>query len=104
MPASIVSGKDIAASVREELKEQVSAMADEGLVPGLATVIVGADPASQLYVGMKNKAAKETGIYSRQVTLAEDTTEDELLGVIEGLNADPWKLLIAHTFYTTAKC
>ena len=89
MPADIISGKEIAAQVREELKERVQELSEEGLIPGLATVIVGADPASQLYVGMKNKAAKEAGIYSRQVTLPEETTEDELLGVIEGLNADP---------------
>ncbi|MGI9627195.1 MAG: bifunctional methylenetetrahydrofolate dehydrogenase/methenyltetrahydrofolate cyclohydrolase FolD [Longimicrobiales bacterium] len=89
MAASIVSGKEIGTTIREELKEQAAALAADGLTPGLAVVIVGEDPASQLYVGMKNKAAKEAGIYSRQVTLPEDTSEDELLGVIAGLNADP---------------
>ena len=89
MAAQIISGKEIAAQVRAETKDRVAELAEEGLVPGLATVIVGEDPASQLYVGMKNKAAKEAGIYSRQVTLEADTSEEELLGVIEGLNADP---------------
>ena len=54
-----------------------------------ATVLVGENPASQMYVGMKNKAAADLGINSRQITLAVDTSEDELLGVVAGLNADP---------------
>ncbi|NNM34957.1 MAG: bifunctional 5,10-methylene-tetrahydrofolate dehydrogenase/5,10-methylene-tetrahydrofolate cyclohydrolase [Gemmatimonadetes bacterium] len=89
MAAQIISGRDIAAQVRGETKDRVQELAAEGLVPGLATVIVGEDPASQLYVGMKSKAAKEAGIYSRQVTLDASTSEAELLGMIEGLNADP---------------
>lgn len=89
MPADIISGKDIAAQVRAELKERVAELADEDLVPGLATVLVGEDPASELYVNMKTRAAKEVGIHSRQITLSDETTEDELLGVIQGLNADP---------------
>lgn len=60
-----------------------------GVVPGLATVLLGDDPASQMYVGMKNKAAAAMGIHSRQITLPADTAQDELLGVVEGLNADP---------------
>ncbi len=89
MSATIISGKAIAADIRAELKEQVAELAEHGLVPGLATVLVGEDPASQAYVGMKNKAAKEAGIYSRQITLSADTSEDELLGIVAGLNADP---------------
>ncbi|NNF29119.1 MAG: bifunctional 5,10-methylene-tetrahydrofolate dehydrogenase/5,10-methylene-tetrahydrofolate cyclohydrolase [Gemmatimonadetes bacterium] len=89
MAAQIISGRDIAAQVRGETKDRVEELVAEGLVPGLATVIVGEDPASQLYVGMKSKAAKEAGIYSRQVTLDASTSEAELLGMIEGLNADP---------------
>lgn len=90
MPAQLISGRDIAADIRAEVKARVSELAaGDGPVPGLATVLVGEDPASQLYVGMKNKAAKEAGIHSRQITLAADTSEDELLGLIAGLNADP---------------
>ncbi len=90
MPAQLISGKEIAAEIRAELKDRVATLSSErGLVPGLATVLVGEDPASQLYVGMKNKAAKEAGIHSRQITLDADTSEDELLGLIAGLNADP---------------
>lgn len=90
MPAQLISGRDIAADIRAEVKARVSELAaGDGPVPGLATVLVGEDPASQLYVGMKNKAAKEAGIHSRQITLAADTSEDELLGLVAGLNADP---------------
>ncbi|MDH3225248.1 MAG: bifunctional methylenetetrahydrofolate dehydrogenase/methenyltetrahydrofolate cyclohydrolase FolD [Gemmatimonadota bacterium] len=89
MSAIVISGREIAKAVREELKERVSELKEEGLVPGLATVLVGDDPASHQYVGMKNKAAVEAGIYSRQITLPSATPEDELLGLIAGLNADP---------------
>jgi len=86
----IISGKEISEEIRAELKEQVAALkADTGMVPGLAVVLVGADPASEMYVGMKNKAAKELGIHSQQISLPAETPEDELLGVIDGLNADP---------------
>ncbi len=90
MSATIISGKEIASTIRGEIKERVEALQEEhGVVPGLATVLVGDDPASHVYVGMKNKAAKEMGIHSRQITLEADTPEEELLGIVEGLNADP---------------
>ena len=89
MSAKIISGKDIARAIRDELNEQVADLARDGLVPGLATVLAGDDPASRLYVGMKNRAAAEAGIHSRQITLSASTTEDELLGLIADLNADP---------------
>ena len=89
MAAEIISGKDIARTIRYELNEQVAKLARDGLVPGLATVLAGDDPASRLYVGMKNRAAAEAGIHSRQVTLSGSTTEGELLGLIAELNADP---------------
>jgi len=90
MSARIISGKDIAQTIRGETAARVAALKEKhDFVPGLATVLVGDDPASHSYVGMKNKAAKEMGIYSRQITLDADTSEDELLGLVEGLNADP---------------
>ena len=90
MGAQIISGSDIADEIRAELKERVAHLKEEsGVTPGLATVLVGENPASQMYVGMKNKAAADMGINSRQITLAVDTSEDELLGVVAGLNADP---------------
>ena len=89
MSAKIISGKEIARQIREELHEQVARLAEEGLVPGLATVLVGEDPASRLYVGMKNKAAAAAGIHSRQLTLSDETSEAELLALVDELNADP---------------
>ena len=90
MSAQIISGRDIADEIRAELKDRVAHLKEEsGVMPGLATVLVGENPASKMYVGMKNKAAAEMGIHSRQITLVVDTSEDELLGVVAGLNADP---------------
>jgi len=89
MSAELISGKDMAASIREEVKERLVGLKEFGLTPGLAVVLLGEDPASQVYVRSKNKAATEAGIYSRQITLPEDTPEEELLGVVAGLNADP---------------
>lgn len=88
MAAQLIDGRAIATEIRAELRERVAGLTEQGIVPGLATVLVGEDPASQLYVGMKNRAAAEAGIHSRQITLPADTPEDELLGVVEGLNAD----------------
>ena len=89
MSAEVISGKDMATSIRQEIKERIASLKESGLTPGLAVVLVGEDPASQAYVGMKNKDATEVGIHSRQITLPEETSEEELLGVVAGLNADP---------------
>ncbi|HIF20658.1 MAG TPA: bifunctional 5,10-methylene-tetrahydrofolate dehydrogenase/5,10-methylene-tetrahydrofolate cyclohydrolase [Gemmatimonadetes bacterium] len=90
MSPQIISGKDIANEIREEIATEVARLKEElDVTPGLATVLVGEDSASQMYVGMKNKAAAAMGINSRQITLTADTSEDELLGVVAGLNADP---------------
>lgn len=89
MAAELISGTEIAGTIREELKARAAALTEAGTTPGLATVLVGENPASKLYVGMKNKAAAEVGIHSRQVTLDETTSEPELLGLIDELNGDP---------------
>jgi methylenetetrahydrofolate dehydrogenase (NADP+)/methenyltetrahydrofolate cyclohydrolase len=89
MSGKILSGNQVASEILAELKERVAALAREGVVPGLATVLVGDDPASHVYVGMKNKDARELGLHSRQITLPAETSEDELLGLVQGLNADP---------------
>ena len=90
MGSKIISATDIADEIRAEIKESVKRLKEgSDVTPGLATVLVGENPASQMYVGMKNKAAADLGINSRQITLAVDTSEDELLGVVAGLNADP---------------
>ena len=89
MPATIISGTEIARTIRDELNTQVAFLAAEGLVPGLATVLVGEDPASRLYVGMKQRAAAEAGVHSRQEILSATAPEAELLSLIDRLNADP---------------
>ena len=89
MSAQIISGRAIADEIRTELRPRVVALRSLGITPGLATVLVGDNSASQMYVGMKNKAAQELGLYSRQITLPADTPEAELLGMVAGLNADP---------------
>jgi len=90
MAAQIISGTDVARAIREEVAEKTrSASQARGRVPGLATVLVGEDPASQAYVRMKNRDAEEVGFRSRQIDLVASTSEDELLGWVEGLNSDP---------------
>ena len=88
MSAKIISGTEIARAVRDELDEQVAILARSAMLPGLATVLVGDDPASRLYVGMKNRAAAEAGIHSRQLTLPATADQDDLLETIAALNAD----------------
>jgi methylenetetrahydrofolate dehydrogenase (NADP+) / methenyltetrahydrofolate cyclohydrolase len=90
MAAEIISGTEVAGRIRSEVGSGVRELREAGgPVPGLATVLVGEDPASQTYVRMKNKAAEEVGIHSRQIDLPVTISEDELLGYVEGLNADP---------------
>lgn len=85
--AVIIDGKATAAAVRCEIKSQVEKFAEEnGFAPGLAVVIVGEDPASQVYVRNKHKACEEVGIYSEIHALSKDATEEELLGLIDRLN------------------
>jgi methylenetetrahydrofolate dehydrogenase (NADP+)/methenyltetrahydrofolate cyclohydrolase len=88
--ANIIDGRALAKEMREEIREGAEALHEEtGVKPGLATVLVGDDPASHQYVRMKGKAADKAGFNSRQITLPGDTPHDELLGVVQGLNADP---------------
>lgn len=89
MSAKIIDGKVISSRIREELTKEVSELKEKNIVPGLATVLVGEDPASQVYVGMKQKACKAIGLYSEQHTLPADTSEKELLDLVEKLNNDP---------------
>lgn len=89
MPARIISGKEIAAEIRADLKPEVDALKEQGVTPGLAVVLVGEDSASQVYVRMKGKACEEMGMHSETVTLPASTSEDELLATVDRLNADP---------------
>lgn len=85
--AQIIDGKKISAEVREELKAEVAKLKEKGLTPGLAVVLVGENPASQIYVRNKTKACEEVGIKSFQHTLPGDIKEEELLSLIRELNA-----------------
>jgi len=90
MGAEIIDGKAIAESLREEVKQQVSERASQGLsVPGLATVIVGDNPASRVYVRMKHKACQEAGILSVGHELPADASQDEVESLVKKLNEDP---------------
>mgnify|MGYP001458410355 FL=1 len=90
MSASILDGKSIAESVRLEVKEQVEKRVAEGkMVPGLATVLVGENPASQVYVRSKHKACQEAGINSFGHVLPETATQQEVEDLVKELNEDP---------------
>ena len=88
--AALIDGKAIAAAIREEIKAEVDALkkAHDGRAPGLAVVIVGARKDSQTYVRMKRKACEEVGIVSFHKELPETATEEEVLDVVRGFNAD----------------
>lgn len=89
MTAKIISGVEIAKDIREELKVEVAELKEKhNIVPGLVTILVGEDPASQSYVAAKNKTAKALGINSEQVTLDADTSEEELLSIVDRCNKD----------------
>ena len=89
MTARRLDGRATAAAIKEELAARVAVLLADGIVPGLATVLVGSDPASQNYVRMKHRDCEEIGIRSIRVELPADATADQLRGAIEGLNADP---------------
>jgi len=90
MTAKIINGSEIARQIREELKQEIAELkAKHNLVPGLATVLVGEDPASQVYVGQKEKTCLALGIYSERHDLATQTTQSELLVLVDKLNKDP---------------
>lgn len=83
---NIINGKEISASIRAEIKAETEKMT---VKPGLAVILVGNDPASQVYVRNKNKACEEVGFYSEMYTLPEETQMDDLLGLIDQLNHSP---------------
>ena len=88
--AEIINGKEIAAEIREQIRREVAELKEStGRVPGLAVVLVGENPASEVYVRMKEKACRATGITSFQHRLPAKTGQDELLNLIERLNRDP---------------
>jgi methylenetetrahydrofolate dehydrogenase (NADP+) / methenyltetrahydrofolate cyclohydrolase len=89
MTAKLIKGKEIAAQIREEIRQNTEKLkAERGITPGLATILIGEDPASQSYVRAKQKTAHELGFFSVQETLSVDIDEDELLKLVEKYNQD----------------
>ncbi|CAM3899614.1 bifunctional methylenetetrahydrofolate dehydrogenase/methenyltetrahydrofolate cyclohydrolase FolD [Shewanella aquimarina] len=90
MTAQIIDGKAIAQSIRKQLSAKVTARKEAGKrVPGLAVILVGADPASQVYVGSKRRACEEVGFLSQSFDLPTETSEADLLALIDRCNEDP---------------
>jgi len=87
--ANIIDGKAIAAKMRSRIAEGVQELKTKGITPGLAVVLVGDDPASRVYVSMKEKACHEAGIFSAEYKLPAETSEADLLALVGQLNQDP---------------
>ena len=86
---TLIDGKTVSRKVLEECRADIAAMKAQGVVPGLAVVIVGDDPASQAYVGSKVRTCGDLGLFSRHIALPAATSQAELLAVVADLNADP---------------
>lgn len=86
--AQLISGKEVSAKVKAEVRGETEKLAAKGIKPGLAVVIVGNDPASRVYVNSKKKACEEVGFNSFEYALPEETTQEELLELVEKLNND----------------
>lgn len=90
MSAQLIDGKKIAGEIRQEIRQQTDARARQGIPrPGLAVILIGSDPASEIYVRNKRRGCEDAGIESRDHDLPENTSETEVLGLIDELNADP---------------
>jgi len=86
---NLIDGRRIAGDMHAETAQRVTCLKEQGVVPGLVFIRVGEDPASRVYVGMKEKKSQELGIDSRTLVLDESTTQEALLGLIADCNADP---------------
>ena len=86
--AQIIDGKRISFEIKEELRRQTDKLKERGIVPGLAVILVGEDPASQTYVRNKTLCCEQLGYYSRQYVLPESVSQDDLIGLIDELNSD----------------
>ncbi len=86
MAARLIDGKAISAQIRQELAQQVSQLKERGITPGLAVVLVGEDPASQVYVRNKARGCEQLGMYSEVIRMPEDTPEQKVLDVVVKLN------------------
>ena len=88
MPANLIDGNAIGATMRSELGSEITKLKKTGVTPGLAVVLVGDNPASQVYVRMKGKACDEAGLYHETIKLPKDTSEADLMALLERLNAN----------------
>ncbi|MDY3032235.1 MAG: bifunctional methylenetetrahydrofolate dehydrogenase/methenyltetrahydrofolate cyclohydrolase FolD [Clostridia bacterium] len=82
----LLKGKEVSARIKQELKKETDALKEKGITPGLAVIIVGDDPASRVYVNNKKKVCAECGFYSEEYALPKETTQEELLALIDKLN------------------
>jgi len=89
LPANLIDGNAIGTTMRAELAGDITKLKKAGVTPGLAVVLVGDNPASQVYVRMKGKACEEAGLYHETISLPKDTSEADLMGLLERLNANP---------------
>ena len=89
MAAQVISGKEVAQSIREELKVEVAQLKEKGVVPGLFVILVGHDPASESYVKGKDKGSKEVGMNSEVIRMEDTISQVELLAEVNRLNNDP---------------
>jgi len=89
LPANLIDGNAIGTTMRAELAGDITKLQKAGVTPGLAVVLVGDNPASQVYVRMKGKACEEAGLYHETINLPKDTSEADLMGLLERLNANP---------------
>jgi len=89
MTARIIDGVALGKAIRQEVAEEAARFIARGITPGLAVVLVGENPASKAYVGSKEKACQEAGMHSVKITRPAEISEEELLGIVDRLNADP---------------
>jgi len=89
LPAELIDGRAIAKKVRADVAQRAIRLSERGIRPGLAVVLVGDDPASVVYTSAKAKAAEEAGMYSLNLRLPADTSQDDLLSRVDELNSDP---------------
>ncbi len=89
MSAEIIDGKLIASEIREGLTKEVEELKAKGITPGLGVILVGADPASKSYVTAKERACDALGLYSENIKLPAETTEEELLSLVDEMNNNP---------------
>jgi methylenetetrahydrofolate dehydrogenase (NADP+) / methenyltetrahydrofolate cyclohydrolase len=85
----LIDGKAVSERINEQTREKVARLKERGVVPGLAVVLIGDNPASVAYVRNKDRTSQKLGLFSRKIELPTETSQAELLGIIDGLNADP---------------